>query len=196
MYRTGADKSTLINDIKPLKKNRSRLLLFAVILTIGLAAVSLTVAFQKNKKSIVRNETAASAPKKVNELLLQLIPRLNDSSKSFALPKGQKISDIREPIMITKDSFRLVGNGTTLIADSSYSGAAFVINSTAKSIVLDSLVLQNFDIGVIVHKNNVTFRNVRFVNCRIPVEYLVSLPDSVVSGRLKDSIFVTQKKSK
>ena len=98
--------------------------------------------------------------------------------------------------MITKDSFRLAGNGAVLTADSLYKGPAFIINPAAKYIVLDSVVFQNFDVGLIVQKNNITFRNVRFINCRIPVQYLVSLPDSVISGRFKDSIFITQTKSK
>ena len=184
-----------INEKKPAKKKGRNLAAFLVILFIGFAAVSLTVAFRK-EKTIEKNEIAAPTPKKKNEQLLQLISGVNDSSKNYALAPGQKIAGISEPIVITKDSFHLKGNGVILAADSLYSGAAFIISPKAKNIVLDSLVFENFDVGIIVQKNNITLRNVRFINCRIPVQYSVSLPDSLISGRFKDSIFITQKKSK
>ena len=77
-----------------------------------------------------------------------------------------------------------------LIADSLYKGPAVIINSAAKHTVLDSLVFKNFDVGMIVQKNNITLKHVRFINCRVPVQYLLLFPDSVVSGRFKDSIFI------
>src|SRR6185437_1505352 len=98
------------------------------------------------------------------------------------------------PVTISKDSFYLRGNGAVLMADSLYTGPAFIINPAAKNIVLDSIVFQNFDVGLVVQKNNITFRSVRFINCRIPVQYLVAFKDSMISGRLKDSIFITQSK--
>ena len=94
-------------------------------------------------------------------------------------------------ILINKDSFYLRGNGTHIIADTNYKGPAFIISSTAKYIVLDSLVFENFDAALIVHKNNIVFRNVHFINCSMPVQYAVPLPDSSISGRFKDSIFIT-----
>ena len=110
--------------------------------------------------------------------------------------QGNTKLELTEPIVITKDSFHLSGNGAVLTAGSLYKGPAFIINATAKNIVLDSIVFENFDVGMVVQKNNITFRHVRFINCRVPVQYLVSLPDSVISGRFKDSIFITKSKLK
>jgi hypothetical protein len=121
---------------------------------------------------------------------------VNDSSKNYALSSGNTKLELTEPIVITKDSFHLSGNRAVFTADSLYKGPAFIINATAKNIVLDSVVFENFDVGMVVQKNNITFRHVRFINCRVPVQYLVSLPDSVISGRFKDSIFITKSKLK
>ena len=136
------------------------------------------------------------AAKEKNQQLPELISHVNDSSKTYAVPAIKTNLEIADPIIINKDSFRLSGNGVKLIADSLYKGPAFIINPGAKHIVLDSLVLENFDVGIVVQKNNITFRKVRFTNCRIPVQYLLSFPDSVLSGRFKDSIFITQSKLK
>jgi len=190
-----ANETTTVPGTKPAKKKGRRLIAFAILLVISVAAVSLTVALHRSKKPVVIQEMPVQI-RKENEPLLQLIANVDDSSKSVVLSKGQKISGISEPLLIKKDSFHLVGNGAVVIADSLYKGPAFIINATAKHILLDSLVFENFDVGIVVQKNNITFRHVRFINCRVPVQYMLSFPDSVVSGRFKDSIFITQSKPK
>ena len=190
------NKSAPIEDRNPPKKNKLTTIAFLAVLLILLAAVFITVGFQKNSKSTLVNIFPVKTEKKKDGQLLQLISHMNDSSKNYVLSPGSTKLELAGPIVITKDSFRISGNGTVLTANSLYKGPAFIINATAKHIVLDSLVFQNFDIGIIIQKNNITFRNVRFVNCRVPVQYLVSFPDSVISGRFKDSIFITKSKLK
>ena len=191
-----AAEATPVNKIAASKKKGRNIGVFLVILLIGMVAVFLTVAFQKSKKPFVTFTTPIQTPKKINEQTIQLVAHLNDSSKSYSLSAGQVIDGFTEPLVISKDSFQLVGNGATLRAEKLNKAPAFIINSTARHIILDSLVIEDFDVGVVVQKNNITFRHVRFVNCRIPVQYLLSFRDSVVSGRFKDSIFITQSKVK
>jgi PPM family protein phosphatase len=182
---------TPVDDIVPAKKNGRSRMAVLILLFIGLLAVFLTVAFQRNNKPPVATVIRVPTVKKKNEQLVQLISRMSDLSKTYLLtPKGIRL-EIADPMVISKDSFRLKGNGAILMADSLYKGPALVINPTAKRIVLDSLVFENFDVGIVVQKNNITFRNVRFINCRVPVQYLLSFTDSVISGRFKDSIFIT-----
>ena len=190
------NKSTPIEDRNPPKKNRQSTIAFLAVLLIVLAAIFITVGFQKNNKSTQTNIIPIKTEKKKDEQLLQLIAHVNDSSKNYVLSSGNTKLELTEPIVITKDSFHLSGNGAVLTAGSLYKGPAFIINATAKNIVLDSIVFENFDVGMVVQKNNITFRHVRFINCRVPVQYLVSLPDSVISGRFKDSIFITKSKLK
>jgi PPM family protein phosphatase len=190
------DEATPIHVITPAKKNGHSPIAFLALVLIGLAAVFLTVAFQKSNKPTATNAIPVQTVKKKNEQLIQLISHVNDSSKTYAFPPGRTILEMADLLVIRKDSFSLVGNGAILTAENLYKGPALLVNSTAKHIVLDSLVFQNFDVGIVVQKNNITFRHVRFINCRIPVQYLLSFPDSVISGRFRDSIFITQSKLK
>lgn len=176
------------------KKNR-RMMAFSVIILIALGAISLTAAFQ-NKKKITPKTVSLSIEKKPNERLTQLVARVSDSSKSYSLPADNDAIPLNAPLAISKDSFYLSGNGAVFVADSLYKGAAVIIDAAAKNIVIDSVVFRNFDVGFVIQKNNITFRHVRFINCRIPVQYKVAFKDSVVTGQFKDSLFFTPTKSR
>jgi hypothetical protein len=177
------------------KKNR-RMVAFIVVILIGLGAVSLTVAFQNNKKKIIPATIAPGVEKKPNERLTQLVAHLSDSSNSYLLPPGNAAISLNAPLIIAKDSFYLSGNGAVFVADSLYKGPAVIIDAAAKNIVIDSVAFQNFDVGIVIEKNNITFRHVRFINCLIPVQYKVAFTDSVISGQFKDSLFFIPKKSR
>jgi serine/threonine protein phosphatase PrpC len=183
-------------ELNQAKKKSRRLMAFIVIILIGLGAVSLTVAFQKNKKKVTSNPVPSTIEKKPNERLTQLVAGVNDSSKEFSLPPGKVAIPLNAPLIISKDSFYLSGNGAVFVPGSLYKGPAFIIDPAAKNIVLDSVVFQNFDVGLVIQRNNITFRHVRFINCRVPVQYVVAFKDSVISGKFKDSIFITQTKHK
>lgn len=189
--QTSTSEELPAQDITNTKKSGRSRIAFLVLLFIGLLVLVLTIAFKKNSQPTAKYILPIQDVKKKNEQLVQLISSVKDSSKIFVLTEKGTSIVLTDLIVINKDSFHLKGNGATIIADSLYKGPALVINSSAKHIVLDSLVLENFDIGIVVQKNNVTFRNIRFINCRVPVQYALSFPDSVVSGRFKDSIFIT-----
>lgn len=189
--------TAVANDALPVKdnataktKSRSNMVLMA-LLFIGLLAVALAWAYQKNMQQSPKYILPAADVINKNEELLQLRSQLNDAVKTVALAGKETLLEMKEPILINNDSFYLKGNGATLVADSLYKGAAFIIAPVAKKIVLDSLVLKNFDVGMMVQKNNLVLKNVRFINCRVPVQYAVSFADTVISGRFKDSIFIS-----
>ncbi len=98
---------------------------------------------------------------------------------------------ISDSILIQKDSLHIIGNGVTMIADTAYNGAAFIVSPNTKYLLLDSLTLQNFDIGVLMKTPGLHLRNVQFNNCRIPVQYQLTFPaNAVINGRLTDSAFI------
>jgi len=169
---------------------------FSVIILIALGAISLTAAFQNNKKKINAATVPPGIEKKPNKQLAQLVAHVSDSSNSYSLPPGNDAIQLNAPLAISKDSFYFSGNGAVLVADSLYKGPAFIIDAAAKNIVIDSVAFQNFDVGFVIEKNNITFRHVRFINCRVPVQYKVAFTDSVVSGQFKDSLFFTPTKSR
>jgi hypothetical protein len=181
-------------DKIPSKKSRGSHIVLLTLLFIAIVGVALMAAY---KKSIVPKAVMpAPVTAKKNEVLNQLIEHFNDSTKIVALPAEGTVLEIAAPIVISKDSFRLKGNGSIFMADSAFKGPAFIINASAKHIVLDSLVFKNFDVGLMLQKNNIVLKNVRFVNCRIPVQYAVFFADSLVSGKFKDSIFITHSNPK
>lgn len=180
------------------KANRVALV-FMAFLSVALLTTLLVVLFQNNynSKQAINNKVVNSkALKTPNQPFGQLISRVNDSTKVYAWTQPGISLEVAAPIMINKDSFHLKGNGGMLKADSGYTGAAVLIGPSAKQVVLDSMVFENFDVAIIVQKDNVILRNVRFINCRVPIQYLLSFKDSVISGRLRDSIFIPIKKHK
>ncbi len=179
------------------KKNSPRLTGFLSLLSMGLLVALLVSMFQKKALPKQPEMVAVVPPEVKKDLhLLELIDRVSDSGKVYELAQADVLT-LAQPIIINKDSFRLNGKGARLVADSNYSGAAFNINAHAKYILIDSLVLENFDVAIIAQKNNVELRNVRFINCRVPVQYnMRSFPDSVLSGRLINSVFITKPNAK
>ncbi|MEO6488445.1 MAG: protein phosphatase 2C domain-containing protein [Ferruginibacter sp.] len=173
------------------KKPRNQII-FLSTLSICVFAAIIFLFFQ-NYKQVNQISTpalhAAQLPK--NENPVPLITYANDTSRQYIFPIGQVLIPLSEPIHISKDSFKVFGNGAHITSDSSYRGAAFNISSFAKYVLLDSLVFENFDIGLIVQKNNVELRHVRFINCKVPIQYLLSLPDSIITGRFKDPILIS-----
>ncbi|MBC7628046.1 hypothetical protein, partial [Ferruginibacter sp.] len=121
---------------------------------------------------------------------------VKDSTKNYSFNRGASLLNVQKPVFISKDSFYIKGNGVTITSDSNYKGAAFIISNTAKYIVLDSIVFKNFDVAVAVQKSNIEFKNVQFINCRVPVLYQLSFTGTMISGFLKDSIFIPVSKFK
>ena len=127
---------------------------------------------------------------KKNNPAAALMTAAGDTSKTFVL--SSTALPIDQPVVVTKDSFYMTGNGAIIFPDSSYTGPALKIGNQSKAVILDSIVFKNFDVAIIVSNNNVVFKNVRFINCRVPIQYNLSPGDSLVSGRLKDSVFTSR----
>lgn len=171
----------------PVRRKRGFIVLLT-LLPIGLLAM---VLFQKDTRVIGNNIVSKpEAAKLKNEKQDLFIRSANDSTKTYQFSPVASLVSLSTPVLISKDSFYIKGNGTTITCDSAYRGPAVIINKAAKNIVLDSIIFKNFDVGIIVQKNNIIFKNVRFINCRVPVQYQLLLPDTIISGRIKDSLFI------
>ncbi|HEX8462958.1 MAG TPA: hypothetical protein VF623_16105, partial [Segetibacter sp.] len=63
-------------------------------------------------------------------------------------------------------------------------------SQSCKYVLLDSLTLENFDIGVLAKNKGLHLRNVQFKNCRVPVQYQFMFQNRpVVNGRFADTFF-------
>ncbi|MEO6719694.1 MAG: protein phosphatase 2C domain-containing protein [Ferruginibacter sp.] len=119
-----------------------------------------------------------------------LIDSINASRTTVvSLNAGQQLF-LTDYIFIRNDTLHLKGNGVTLVSDSSYKGPAFTLASGCKYILLDSLILENFDVGVLVMNKGLHLKNVEFKNCRVPIELEYQLPPNKrVSGTTADTLF-------
>lgn len=178
-------------ETAPLKRNSRVGIVLLVLLFTGILMVALAVSFNKNVKP--KAVMAAPPVSKKNEAFLELLAHVNDPGKIYELPAKGTVIKISSPLVISKDSFQVKGNGSVLTGDS-LKGPALIVNDTVKHLLLDSLVFENFDVGILMQKNNVVLKNVRFVNCRVPVQYSIFIKDSVVSGTFKDSLFIHHSK--
>lgn len=90
---------------------------------------------------------------------------------------------LNDTMWIRKDTMRINGNGMRFLKSSAFSGPAFAIADSCKYVLLENLLLQNFDVGILVSNNALHLKNVRFIGCRVPVQVPIQLPQNVpVSG--------------
>ena len=169
----------------PIKADYNR----GVIIFLILVSVVLLITAFIQQRQLKNNSVVPAALVQKDAKLVQFIDALHDSAKDHSLPAGSSLV-MAESVLINKDSFYLHGNGSHIIADTNYKGPALIISYAARHIVLDSLVFENFDAALFIQKSNIVFKNVRFVNCRIPVQYAAAFGDTAISGHFKDSIFI------
>lgn len=127
-----------------------------------------------------------------NEQEQRFIDSINNpaSKEVFVIntPGGQPII-INDSVFIQRDSLHIIGNGVTLQKGVAYAGPALILSDACKYILLDSLTIENFDVGILVQNKALNLKNVQFKNCRIPVQYQYLFPGNrAVTGRLSDSV--------
>ncbi len=121
--------------------------------------------------------------------LLDSIERTTTNEVFLINTDGEPIV-ITESILIKNDTLHIIGNGSILVRDSAYHGPALGISSACKHIIIDSLTLENFDVGIFVQNRSLQLNNVVFKNCKVPVQYQFLFPaDVLVTGGLPDSSF-------
>ena len=95
---------------------------------------------------------------------------------------------ISDSILLQQDTLHIKGNGVTLQSNPNFKGVLFNISPQAKYILLDSMTLENFDVGLLVSNNSLHFNKVFFKNCRVPVQYnFMYANNSQVNGPLIDT---------
>ena len=99
---------------------------------------------------------------------------------------------LTDTLVLQKDSLYILGNQKfTLKADSTFRGPAIMIAPQCSYILLESIVFENFDVGILTQNKSLHLKNVQFKNCRVPVEYQMIFPNnSYVTGSFGDSLFI------
>lgn len=195
------DKERLV-EIKPepgaersIKKSRRGssvpLFIFLAILILGTLIWMIYQNYNDKKKTTEMQNNLVV--KKLNPQEQVFVDSINGSKTNevFVLHEaGGAPIIITDSILIGRDSLHIIGNGVTIKSDTAYKGAAFTISPSCRYILLDSLTVDGFDIGVLVKNRSLHLRNVHFKNCRVPVQQNFMFGDtSVVNGRFADTVF-------
>lgn len=106
--------------------------------------------------------------------------------------------EISNTLFIQKDSVHIKGfKKVTLTADSLFAGPAILLSPNTKYVLLENLIFDGFDVGVITGNKALHLKNVQFINCRVPLQYQFTFPDSVtVSTTKNNNLFKTDSLSK
>jgi serine/threonine protein phosphatase PrpC len=174
----------------PKKSSKTLLMVLSLLCVVLLATVVylLWPQITGNKKE------ASPDPIVLNEkesLLGETINQLNDNRLSIAATTLGDTIFISDTLHINKDTLYLNGNGrTVLVADSSFAGPALAFLKGFQNIFLDSITFQNFDVALLAQNAVLNLKGVRFVNCRVPVQYQYRTADSsAVNGVIKNQLF-------
>lgn len=95
---------------------------------------------------------------------------------------------LTEPLLVGTDTLHIRGNGLVLKADSALKGPGLIFSANCKKVLLDSLTLDGFDVALSVQNKGVRLKNVRFINCRIPIQSTYPVPGNLyVNGTAGDT---------
>lgn len=190
------EKASIRNEKNVAKsKKRRSIVPFLIFLCILLLAAFLWILYQnyqdkKMHEEQVKNTVVIKERNPQEQKFLDSING-NQTKEVFVLntPETKSIV-ITDSITVHNDSLHIIGNGVTLVSDSAYKGPGLIVSSDCKYLLLDSLTLENFDIGVLTKNPGLHLRNVQFKNCRVPVQYNFLFKDRpVINGRFADTVF-------
>lgn len=175
---------------QPAQKTNTRTIIIALVLLSLLLLVALiwNIWQRSSEDELVMPQQRARHPQE--QRLIDAINGATATTFSLSTAAVGSVVPISDTILIEKDSLHLNGNGVVLAGDSLYRGPVFVIGPSCKYLVLENMVLQDFNTALIASRNTLHLKNVRFNNCPVPVLYQFLLPNNrFVSGRTRDSLF-------
>jgi PPM family protein phosphatase len=170
----------------PGKGSRNAIILLSVF-SVGLLATVLWQLNNKGNKDESANVFIAPKPRTVQEQQLQ--DSIGSSAASIIIDRASfpRLVTITDTFIIQKDSFHLNGNGLVIQCDSPFRGPAFLLPATTKYVLLENIDLEGFPLAIIAASNSLHLRNVRFLDCEIPVQYNFMLSQSrYIHGDISD----------
>lgn len=166
------------NTATPERTKRNPVNLVLALLCFVLAATVVVLLLSKSSGKAGIASLIATA-KSDAELSFQITI---DTSKTYLFSPTDSLAALplvlSDTLWIRKDSFHLKGNNMRFLKSTDYDGPAFALAGSCRYILLENLVLQNFDIGILVQNKALRLRNVRFIGCRVPVQSQILFPDN------------------
>ena len=98
---------------------------------------------------------------------------------------------LSDTLYIQTDSLYIMGNENFIIkADSAYTGPGVMLAPTCQYILLENIIFENFDVAILSQNKALHLKNVKFRNCRVPVQYQFAIPDDKsITGDFSDYSF-------
>ncbi|WP_411272982.1 PP2C family protein-serine/threonine phosphatase [Daejeonella sp.] len=174
------------------RSNRTAVMLLS-ILSIGLLLSTIYLLWLRGQERASGNQTViADTTSTVSETsfskLISTFP-----GDTLILSDSVYIEPIlfSAPINISSDTLYILSRGKIVFkGNSTYTGPAFLIPATAKSIVLNGMTFDGFDIGISSQSKNVRMEGVKFLNTRAPLQYQFTTPaDSFFNGTVAEMFF-------
>jgi serine/threonine protein phosphatase PrpC len=187
--KTGFAKKNFDKDIRSSNKSNKLvpvLFIFCILFLSGFLWLLLKgSAIKEDQKEEVQLTVLRKERNEGEQKLLNNInDTLNNNVVNLRISGGHPIV-ISDSINIRKDSLLIIGNGATLFRDSAYTGPALILSPQCSYILLDSIIIENFDVAILVHNKSLHLKNVQFKNCRVPVQYKFLFPlNTFITGHL------------
>jgi serine/threonine protein phosphatase PrpC len=152
--------------------------IFLLLLLIGLAGVCLwqyvTYGVQRQSSATPPvTDTLKKLPPQRNAQEIKLQNVIDHSKGKLLLLSDTAFKSpiiISQSIIISRDSLYIKAKGNiTFRSDSAFKRPAFVVSLGIRSVILDSVSFQNFDVAISSHDLALQLKNVRFQDCTIPV---------------------------
>jgi len=180
-----------------ISKSNTALVSVLTLLLLVFIGLSLWLYFQgKQQPAVVIKRPDSIATVKPNAAELK-IQQLIDSLKGSMLVLSDTV--FKSPVMlsrainINRDTLIIKAKGhIELKKQQGYNGPAFSLGSACRAVLLDSLNIRGFKIGIVTYGPSLLLRNMRFVNCEVAVQYnFLSTDNKYASGSIAKPVFVT-----
>jgi|GEM_PF-88062 len=182
--------------IQPAAKSASPLL--TMILSIACAILLASTAWLfftnppvKLQPSGKLNPVPAIAVNPQEKMISDTLAKLNSDTLILSADLFKGPVHLSRAITISRDTLVIKTKGDVVLQrDSAYTGPALILSPSCKYIVIDQLVFDNFETGIVSYKNVLDLKNVKFNNCKYPLQVLFEFPDhSFVNGRVSKRAF-------
>jgi serine/threonine protein phosphatase PrpC len=189
------EKKVYINNAAEVRRSSGAGIRFLVVLSFLLACAVAWFVYSdyfKNAHKVPKAVMTDPLPLTRNDAAKLLSDSIRSTTSKSVSLKNLFGNDhriiINDSLLIKSDTLMIYGNGCTLIADSAYKGAAFILFPECRYVLFDSLNFENFNPAFIMHNKKVHLRNVRFINCQVPVVHDIQFLNSGnISADISDS---------
>lgn len=165
------------SNTRPTTSNSRLIITLLSVVCVGLLLGFLWQLFKSDEEPTALSKNGVDGNRNAQELMLQgYLDTVSAQSAALSDSLFGKTILLSDSIVIDKDSLSLDGGGITLRAGEGYKGPGLFISPRNQWLILQNVVLENFDVGVLLQNKNVWLNHVQFRNCRVSFQYQHVVP--------------------